>query len=152
MSTDNEIDINWVELFGCCTDINTVHAIGNGTSGLVRALASPMVTNAGSSKEGRKRKHDNRESTAVQPASTVAHAHAAILPNLKFLGLIDLYIGEGRYYHPILYEVFESGLQQRMASGSPLKLLRISDCEISTERANNVRKLVQDESLPLGQG
>ena len=82
MSADEDIDINWVELFSCCTNITAMQAIGLGTSNLVRALTAPTVTNARSSKERRKGKHDNRESTLVQPASTVAHAHAAIFPKL----------------------------------------------------------------------
>ena len=140
------IDISWVELFSCCTNVTTMQVIGHGTSNLVRALTAPTVTNAGSSKEARKRKYDNGESTVVQPASTVTHARGAIFPKLKFLGLSELIFDEGKH-HPrgTLFEVFERGLQQRMAaSGEPLRLLRISDYEISTERANNLRKLVQD--------
>jgi hypothetical protein len=127
MSATNIIDINWVELFSCCTNVTTMQAIGHGTSSLVRALTAPTVTNAGSSKEGRKGKHDNRESTLVQPASTVVHAHAAIFPKLKFLGLTELNFSESKHASGILFDVFERGLQQRMAaSGAPLKLLRIS--------------------------
>ena len=139
MSASIIIDINWVELFGCCTNITTMQATGPGTSGLVQGLT------AGSSKK-RKREHDSREeSTMVQPAGTVAHAHAAIFPNLNFLGLTKLNFGEGEDDPSMLLDVFKRGLQQRMAaSGAPLKLLHISDCNISTERANDLRKLVQD--------
>ena len=136
------IPINWVELFGCCTNVNTVQAIGDGTGSLVRALTAPTVTNAGSSKKGRKRKHNNRENTVAQPAST---AHAAIFPNLKFLGLTEVDFDEGKNDSGNLFDVFERGLRQRMAaSGTPLKFLRISDCDISTKRANRLRKFVQD--------
>ena len=154
MSVTNTIDINWVELFGCFTNVNTVHAIGLGTSSLVHALTAPAVTNAGSSKKGngRKRKHDNRENTMVQPASTAAHAHAALFPNLKFLGLTKLKFSEGKHDSSgILFHVFERGLQQRM--GAPLGLLRICDCQmtqIRAKRANDLqrlKKLVQDFHL-----
>jgi hypothetical protein len=139
MSATDIIDINWVELFSCCTNVTTMQAIGHGTSSLVRALT------AGSSKEGRKRKPDNRESTLVQPARTLAHAHSAIFPNLKFLELTGLNFTEGKYPPSILFEVFERGLEQRMAaSGAYLKLLRISDCNISTEHASDLQDLVQD--------
>jgi hypothetical protein len=139
MSVMNMIDINWVELFSCCTNVTTMQATGRGASSLVRALTAPTVTNDGSSKEGRKRNPDDRESTPVQPASTVAHAHAAIFPKLKFLGLSELNFDGG-----ILFDVFKRGLQQRMAaSGAPLKLLRISDCNISTEHADDLQKLAQ---------
>jgi len=134
-----------VELFNCCTNVTTVQAIGHGTSSLVRALTAPTVTNAGPSKEGRNRKHDNRESTLVQPTRTVAHAHAAIFPKLESLGLTELNFAEGKHPSGILFDIFERGLQQRMAvCGAPLKLLRISDCHISTEHANDLQKLVQD--------
>ena len=140
MSVSEIFDIDWVELLSCCTNVNTMQAIGPGTSSIVRALTALTVTNAGSSKEGRKRRRDNRESTVVQPASTVAHAHAAIFPKLKFLGLRDLdFAAPGN-----LFDVVERGLQQRMVmSGALLKIL-ISDCSISTKRANALRKLVQD--------
>ncbi|KAF8498172.1 hypothetical protein F5888DRAFT_1889297 [Russula emetica] len=146
ISPTNVIDLNWVELFNCCTNVTTVQAIGHGTSSsLVRALTAPTVTNAGSSKEGRNRKHDNRECTLVQPTKTVAHAHAAIFPKLESLGLTELNFAEGKHPSGILFDIFERGLQQRMAvSGAPLKLLRISNCYISTEHANDLQKLVQD--------
>ena len=140
MSADTIIDINWVEFFGYCTNVTTMQAIGQGTSSLVQALSVPTVTNVGPSKKGRKRKRNNGASTAVQPASTVAHADAAIFPNLQFLGLRELTFSEG-----ILFDVFERGLQQRMeVSGAPLKFLHISDCDISTEHANDLGDLVQD--------
>jgi hypothetical protein len=153
ISATNIIDINWVELFSCCTNVTTMQAIGYGTSSLVRALTAPTVTNAGSSKEGRNRKHDSRESTLVQPTRTVAQAHAAIFPKLEFLGLIELNFAEGKHPSGILFDVFERGLQQRMAaSGTPLKLLRISDCYISTEHANDLQKLVQDFQCDENEG
>jgi hypothetical protein len=145
MAGNGVIDINWVELFSCCTNVTTMEAIGLGASGLVRALTAPTVTNAGSSKEGRERKQDSR-STVVQPASTVAHAHAAIFPRLKHLGLteLNLYLSEGKHTSEILFDVFERGLQQRMAASASPLTLRVSNCDISPEKANDLRKLVQD--------
>jgi hypothetical protein len=122
-----------------------MQVIGHGTSSLVRALTAPTVTIAGSSKEGRKGNHDNGESTLVQTASSVVHAHVAIFPKLKFLGLTELKFSEGKHTSVILFDVFERGLQQRIAaSGAPLELLRISCCNISTEHANDLEKLVQE--------
>jgi hypothetical protein len=145
MSANKDIHINWVELFSCCTNVTTMKAIGHGTSSLVRALTAPTVTNGGSSKEGRKGKHDNRESTLVQPANTVAHAHAALFSKLKFLRLYKLNFAEGKPRSDILFDVFKRGLQQRIAaSRAPLKLLRIDNCDISTEYANDLQKLVQE--------
>ena len=144
MSDSAAADVNWVELFSCCTNVTTLQATGHGTGSLVRAFTAPTATNAGSSKQARKRKHDDRESTLVQPANTVAHTHTAIFPKLKFLGLSNLNIS-GRQTSDIPFDIFKMGLQQRMAaSGEPLKLLRIRDCDISPQRANDLRKLVQD--------
>ena len=143
-STTDINDINWVELFGCCTNVTTMEVIGHSASCLVRALTSPTVTNAGSSKTGRKRKRDNRESTLVQPSSTVTHTHAPIFPKLKSLGLSNLNFTEGEHPSGILFDVIERGLQQRMASGAPLSLLRISDSDITTRYAKDLQKLVQD--------
>ena len=118
MSATNVNDINPVELFGRCSNVTTMQATGCGTSGLVRALT----------------------------AGTVAHGHAAIFPKLKSLELAKLNFVEGPK-HPsgTLFDVFERGLQQRMAaSEAPLKLLRIRNCDISTEHANGLQKLVEN--------
>ena len=146
MSAVDTVNLNWVELFSRCTNVTTMQVIGRGVSDLVQALTAPTDTNAGSSKVGRKRKHNNRESARVQPASTVAHAHAAIFPELKFLGLAQLNFSDSKHNPSgILFDVFKRGLQQRTAtSGAPLKLLRVHGCHISAKRANDLEKLVQD--------
>jgi hypothetical protein len=153
ISATHTIDPNWVELFSCCSNVTNMEAIGPGTSSLVRALTAPTVTNAGSSMEGTKRKNDNRASTLVQPASAVALAHAAIFPKLKILGLTELNFSDGRHTTGTLFDVFERGLQQRMvASGESLKLLRLSDCHISTKHANDLQKLVHDFDWDSSEG
>jgi hypothetical protein len=139
----NTVDANWVELFSCCTNVITVRAIGHGTSNFVQAVIASTATNTKSGKGRRKRRHDNRENTLVQPASTVAHAHAAVFPKLMSLGLTDMNIADGNL--GILFDDLERSLQQRMAaSGAPLKSLCLSDCYISTEHANDLKKLVQN--------
>ena len=143
MTIDNVIDINWVELFGCCTNITTMQANGQGTNGFVRALTASTVTNTELRKKGRKRKQDR--GTVVQPASTLTRAHAAIFPKLKILRLTGLNISfsEGNHASGILFDVFKRGIQQRMAASAPLTL-HIIDCEISPEHVDDLRKLVQD--------
>jgi len=148
MSVTDINDINWVELFGCCPNVTTMEAIGHGTSGLVRVLTAPTATNSGFSRKGRKRKRDSRErSTLVQPDTTVTHVHTAIFPKLEFLRLTELNFAEHKHPSGILFDVFERGLQQRMAALAPLKLLHIRDCEISPnnlKQVNDLEKLVQD--------
>jgi hypothetical protein len=140
MSATNDINMDWVELFGCCTNVTTMRAIGNGTGGFVRALTAPTDTNSGYNKTGWNRKYDDTKSTVAQLAGTVAHAHKAIFPNLKFLGLTDLNFFEG-----IPFVVFERGLRQRMeVSGAPLNFFRMIDCDIITKHADDLEKLVQD--------
>jgi len=83
-----------------------MQVIGLGTSSLVRALTARKLTDAGSGKEGRKRKRDNRECTKLD------------LDESEHLNSVG-----------ILFDVVKRGLQQCMAlSGRPLKLLRISNC------------------------
>jgi hypothetical protein len=151
MSVTNIIDINWVELFSCFTNVTTMQAIEQGTSGFVRALTAPMVTNTGSSKEGGTRKQDSRN-TAVQPASTVAHVHAVIFPNLKTLGLVQLNFNQGKHTPGPLFDVFERGLEQRMEASGPPLTLHLSNCGLSTEHANDLRKLVQGFHLDESEG
>jgi F-box-like len=135
MSASKIIDINWVKLFSCCTNVTTMRVFGHGTSSLVRALTAPTVTNAGSSNKGGN----------VQPASIVAHTHAAIFPKLKSLRLTRLNFDEREHPSGTLFNVLERGLQQRMAaSWTPFKLLCISDCNISITDADDLQKLVQD--------
>ena len=140
MTATNDAHMDWVELFGCCTNVTTMRAIGHGTSDLVRALTAPTDTDTGFGQKGWKWKYDDMEGSVAQLASTVAHAHTAIFPNLNFLALTDL-----KFFLGIPFDIFERGLQQRMEfSGAPLKFLRMIDCDIITENANDLRKLVQD--------
>jgi hypothetical protein len=149
MSAASIVDINWAELFSRFINVTTMQAIGDGTSNLVRALTASTITNAGPRKKGRKRKHNNREST-VQLASTVAHAHTAIFPKLKFLGLANQNFHDSKHLSGIPFDIFERGLQQRMvASGVPLRSLYLSDCDISTEHAKALQMLVEDFSTVM---
>ena len=139
ISATSELDIHWVELFSCCTNVTEVEAIGFGTSSLVEALAATTVTNAGSRKEGRKRICDNSDRE-----STVAPGHPAIFPKLKSLGLFGLDFSKRISISETLFDIVERGLQQRMAaSGAPLEFLRITDCESSAKRANRLKKFVE---------
>jgi hypothetical protein len=80
--------VNWAELFKGCTKITTIQAIGRGTSGLVRALTTPKVTNTRRGRKWKKARRDNRDTTPAQPAkSNASHAHVPIFPKLAFLSL-----------------------------------------------------------------
>jgi hypothetical protein len=141
--------LNWVELFKRCTKLTTLQVIGHGTSSLVRALATPKVTNTRRSwnckRKGRESR-DSRDSTPVQPArSTAGHAQAHIFPKLKFLSLKGLDFSEKEHPSGILFDVVEKGLRQRKAeSKAPLRMLRIDNCAISARRAIALHMLVQE--------
>ena len=137
--------VNWVELFKCCTKVTTLQATGCRTSGLVRALTTPRVTNTWRGWKGKKTRRDNSDDTSAQPArSTVSCAQAAIFPNLKSLSLKNLDFAERVYSSGILFNVVKKGLRQRKAAyNTPLKMLRIDDCAISAERAKALQGLVQ---------
>ena len=151
MSANDTIDINWVELFSCCTNVTTMQAIGSGSSGFVGALTAPTVTNAESGEEGRKRKQGS-SSTAVQPASTGAHAHEAIFPKLKHLVLFEVNFFSKVKASCTLFDIFERGLEQRMAASRAPLTLHIINCDISTEHANDLGKLVQDFHFAEAEG
>ena len=151
MSVSDTIDINWVELFRRCTNVTTVQAIGSGSSGFVGALAAPTVTNAGSGEEGRKWKQGS-SSTAVRPASTGAHAHEAIFPKLKHLVLFEVNFFSKVKASCTLFDILERGLEQRMAASRAPLTLRITNCDISTEHANDLGKLVQDFHFTEAEG
>ena len=138
--------LNLVELFKGCAKVTMLQAIGRGTSGLVKALAtseSPKVPNT-TRWDWKKTGLDNGDSTAPQLAESMAkHAHAPIFPKLTFLSLRRL--GFAEIYRPtgIVFDVVERGLRQRkVVDKAPLKMLCIDDCAVSTKRARALQKLV----------
>ncbi|KAF8486832.1 hypothetical protein DFH94DRAFT_3537 [Russula ochroleuca] len=137
--------VNWVDLFKRCTNVTTMQAIGRGTSGLVRALTTPKLTNTRRGGKGKKMTRGTGDSTPAQPArSTASHADAPIFPKLTFLSLKRLDFGEDQHPSGILFNVVEEGLRQRrVAYKAPLKILRIDNCAISAKRARALEKLVQ---------
>jgi hypothetical protein len=138
--------LNLVELFKGCTKVTMLQAIGRGTSGLVKALATSKAPKAPKTSrwDWKKTGLDNGDSTAPQLAgSTATHAHAPIFPKLTFLSLRRL--GFAEIYRPtgIVFDVVERGLRQRkVMDKAPLKMLCIDDCAISTKRAKALQKLV----------
>jgi len=138
--------VNLIEMFKRCTKITAMQAIGRGTSGLVRALAVPKVTNTNTRRavEGKKKRRDGTDSTSLQAAgSNAAHAPVPIFPKLTFLSLRGF--ADTRETAAELFEDVEIALQQRMVTCEvPLKMLCIDDCAISAKRANALQKLVQE--------
>ena len=140
--------VNWVELFERCVEVTTMQAIGRGTSSLVRALTSPKSPKLANTRRGWKEKelsHDSRDSTPAQPArSTAPPAHTPIFPKLTLLSLQKLDFDE-RKPSSILFDVVQNGLRQRkVAYGTPLKMLFIDNCTISTKRAKALEKHVEE--------
>ena len=137
--------VNWVELFKRCTEVTTMQTIGRGTSGLVRALATPNVTNTRRSWKGKKRRSDNRDSIPAQPTkTTVTRAHAPLFPKLTFLSLKKLDLADNEPPSGILFDVVQNGIRQRkMTYQAPLKMLLIDDCAISANRAMALKRHVQ---------
>ena len=149
-NTDMVNSVYWVELFKRCPKVTTMHAIGRGTSNLVRALTTPnMNQRSASSGKGKKKKRDGRGGTPAQPArSTASHAppHTTpLFPKLSCLALKRLDFGE-RKPSGVLFDVIVQGLQQRKKamSKAPLKTLNVETCNISAKRARALEKLVQD--------
>ena len=137
--------VNWVELFKHCTRITAMQTIGRGTSGLVRALATPKVTDKRRGWKGKKRRSDNRDGIPAQPARcTVSRPHAPIFPKLTFLSLKKFDFADNSPPSGILFNVVQNGIRQRKETcRAPLKMLRIDDCAISANRAMALKRHVQ---------
>ena len=138
--------VNWVDLFKRCTKVTTMQAIGRGTSSIVRSLATSKPANTKRRWKGRKNGNNNKDSTSAQPArNTAPRARAHVFPELTFLSLKRLDFAENEHPPGILFDVVQKGLRQRKATSyrTPLKMLRIDDCAISTRRAKALQRLVQ---------
>ena len=140
--------VNWVELFKHCVEVTTMQLIGRETSNLVRALVgpkSPKPANTARGWEEKKLRHDNMDRTRTQQhGSTATHAHTPIFPKLTFLSLKKLDFGENKP-PDILFDVVQNGFRQRKVEyGTPLKMLCIDDCAISTKHAKALEKHVEE--------
>jgi hypothetical protein len=128
-----------------------MQAIGCGTSSVVRALATPKLTNTNTRRGGWKEKNagrKNKDNTPTQlartPRSTTSYAHGPIFPKLTFLSLKRLNFAQSKHPSSILFDVVQKSLQQRRAAYRvPLKVLRIDSCAISAKRAKALEKLVE---------
>ena len=152
ISAPDAVDpVNWSELFKRCTKVTTMQAIGCGASSLVRALATPKLTNTNTRRGGGKEKDagpKNKDNTPAQlartPRSTTSYAHEPIFPKLTFLSLKGLNFAQSKHPSSILFDVVQKSLQQRRAAHrAPLKVLRIDSCAISAKRAKALEKLVE---------
>ena len=134
--------VNWVELFKRCTKVTRLQVIGRGASSLVRALATPKVTNTRRTGKVEAVRCDSRHSTLAHPArSTTSLSRGPIFPKLKSLSLKRLDFAEVES-SSILFDVIEKGLRQRMVTYG-LKTLCIDNSAISANRAKALKKLVQ---------
>jgi hypothetical protein len=139
---DVDGSVNWVELFKRCTKVTTLQVIGRGTSSLVRALATPKVTNTRHDGKVEAARRDSKRRTPTQPArSTTSRAHGPIFPKLTSLSLKRLDFAEVES-SGILFDVIQKGLRQRMVAYG-LKTLCIGNSAISVKHAKALQKLVQ---------
>ena len=134
--------VNWVEIFKRCTKVTTLQVIGRGTSSLVRALATPKVTNTRHGGKLEAAIRESRHPTPAHPArSTTSRAYGPIFPELASLSLKRLDFAEVES-SSILFDVIQKGLRQRMVAYD-LKTLCIGNSAISVKRAKALQKLVQ---------
>jgi hypothetical protein len=139
--------INWGELFQRCAKLTTIEVNGHGASGLLKELRPPKPKKAPSGEKGRKRKLDDRgPAPASSSHTTTADTPVPIFPKLTSLFLNDLDFSEPNY-HPdavYVYEVLSTMLRRRRACEVPLRMLRIYNCIVTTNRANALGKLVPE--------
>jgi hypothetical protein len=138
--------VNWGELFQRCAKLTTIEANGYGASGLLKELVPPKPKKAPSGEKGRKRKLDNRGVPAPASSSHTATADmpVPIFPKLTSLFLKNLDFCEPAHRPDALYDALSTMLRRRRACKVPLKMLRIDNCFITTNRANALGKLVPE--------
>lgn len=143
--------VDWYELFQRCKKVTTIEAKARGTISLLQGLAPP--TRKGSKPTNMvsesKTKQGRRNDTAARSwgVNNVAAAHVitAPFPELTTLLLDSLnfdfcYLsGSG-----VLYDVIVDVLRRRKAKKNQLKTLHVNGCVITAERANSLKKYVQE--------
>jgi len=136
--------INWYDLSQCCEKVTRIRASGRGTSGLLRLLAplSPTQTTSGSKGEnGRCVNGATRLQGAIRPAG----GHAAILfPELTSLLLENLDFNFAMDQYGVLYDVIAHVLRWRRENNMPLNILDVVHCVITPDRAEGLKKYVQE--------
>jgi len=135
--------VNWYELFQHCKKITTIQAKGLGTSGLLGSLSPPKSSNVTSGRNGKNRRHDERD-TQAQVTSTVGPCAAPTSPFPKLTSLLleNLDFGEAMPRSKALYDDFACTLRRRKENKTPLKTLCIDRCVISTKQVNSLQRLV----------
>ncbi|KAI0289300.1 hypothetical protein BC826DRAFT_631337 [Russula brevipes] len=138
--------VNWGDLFQRCAKLTTIEANGHGASVLLEEFTPPKPKKAPPGENGRKRKLDDRGVPVPASSSHIATAGTPvpIFPKLTSLLLRNLKFFEPAHRPGALYEVLSTMLQQRKAFKVPLKMLRIDDCFIATNRANALGELVPE--------
>jgi hypothetical protein len=148
-ATDVADSVDWVELLKRCPKVTTMHAIGRGSSSLVRALTIPNTNPRPTGGKGKKKKRDGRGGLPAQSSrSTASHVppHTTpLFPKLSHLALMRLDFGEKKP-SGVLFNVIQQGLQQRnkSASKAPLTVLDVETCNISAKRARALERLVKE--------
>ncbi|KAI0280332.1 hypothetical protein BC826DRAFT_1112241 [Russula brevipes] len=123
-SPDMVQSVNWGELFQRCTKLTPIEATGRGTSGLLKELTPPEPRKAPSDGEGRQKKLDNRGVPAPASSSTA---------DTPEYGLWRTPVRR-----PLDHAPMAKGVQ------SPLRVLRIDNCSITTDCTNALGKLVPE--------
>ena len=137
--------IDWSGLFQHCRKITTIRARGPGTSGLVRSLAPPKLTNATSGTGGNGGERDYRATQTWATNSTaVARAAPSPFPKLRTLLLEDLQFCGALPHFSVLYSVLAHTLGRRKESEAPLRELRFYRCVIGTRQVKCLRRLVRE--------
>jgi hypothetical protein len=143
--------VDWGELFQRCAKLTTIEASGHGARGLLKELVPPKSKKAPLGGKGRKRNLDNRGVPAPASSSHTATADmpVPIFPRLTSLFLKNLDFCEPAHRRGALYDALLAMLRRRRACKVPLKMLRIDNCLITTNRAIALGKLVP-EFVELG--
>ena len=137
--------VNWYELCQRCEKVTTIRASGRGTSGLLRSLAPLKPTKTTSSSKGKKGRCVNRATRAQGVVNiTGAQTPITLFPGLTslLLGNLDFSFATARY--GVLYYVIAYVLRRRRENNTPLSVLGVDHCVITSDRAKGLKKYVQE--------
>ena len=137
--------VNWYELSQRCERVTTIQASRRGTSGLLRSLAPLKLTKTTSSSKGKKGRCINR-TTQLQGGIDTASKHVPITPFPKLTSLLlenlDFALAMDQY--GVLYYVLAYVLRRRRAYNTPLNMLGVDHCVITSDRTKGLKKYVQE--------
>jgi hypothetical protein len=146
-SSESNDSMDWFELFRRCRKVTMIEARACGSTSVLRGLAPPKGPKPVPKRKRKKGKRGKAAAARSQAVDPVAAAHAATttpFPELTTVSLRNVYLNRVVSGPDVLNDVVVDVLRRRKANGSPLKMLHVVRCAITTERANGLEEYVEE--------